>query len=227
MLTASLVAICACQPAPRATPRSTPAAAPEATPESVFLRGFESDAQGAAPAGFSAAQRGGPAGRWVVRPRSDAAEGRMVVVQEDADATDSRFALLIDDAFEATDLRLSVRCRPVSGTVDQAVGLVFRLRDADNYYLTRANALEGNVRLYRVKAGRREQIASWEGEISAGRWHELAVEAQGEHLSVSWDGQRVIETTDAIFRQPGRVGLWTKADSISEFDALAFERRDR
>lgn len=226
-LVLSLIAAGACHGSPPAGQGADTHPAPAALGASDTW-GFESDEPDGPPKGFTSALTGdGRPGRWVVRAGPDAAGGRQAVAQLDDDPTDGRFALLIADGHECADFKLSVRGRPLSGEVDQVVGLVFRLRDADNYYLTRANALEGNVRLYRVKAGRREQIASWNGEITAGQWHTLAVEAQDEHLSVSWDGSRVIDTSDAIFRQPGRVGLWTKADSISEFDEVALECRDR
>jgi hypothetical protein len=123
------------------------------------------------------------------------------------------------------DVDVRVRCKPVSGKVDEACGLVFRLRDADNYYLTRANALENNVRLYFVKGGRREQIASYSGKVTAGTWHELRATAVGDHLEVSWDGSKVVDHHDQTFPDAGSVGVWTKADSVTYFDDLSIQAR--
>jgi hypothetical protein len=186
---------------------------------------FEADAAGAPPAGFHFERTGGgPPGRWVVRAEGDAPTGRNVLAQTDADRTDDRFPVAVADEPSVQDLALSVKCKPVSGHVDQACGLVFRYRDANNYYLTRANALEGNVRFYFVKDGRRKQLASWSGEVRSGVWHSLRVEARGDHFEIDWDGTRVIDSRDETFSDAGKVGLWTKADSVTYFDDLSVAR---
>jgi hypothetical protein len=119
------------------------------------------------------------------------------------------------------DLRVAVRCKPVSGNVDQACGIVLRYRDENNYYVARANALEDNVRLYHVVKGRRSQFAGWDSTIVPRAWHTLAVEARGDEFDVFWDDKRVIHAKDGTLKDAGRVGLWTKADSVSHFDALS------
>jgi hypothetical protein len=118
-----------------------------------------------------------------------------------------------------------VRCKAVSGTLDQACGVVFRYTDENNYYVARANALEDNIRFYYVKSGKRTQLASWSGRVSSGFWHELRVEAQGDRFSFFWDGQSVIEANDKTFPYSGKIGLWTKADSVTYFDNLSTEAR--
>jgi hypothetical protein len=105
----------------------------------------------AAPAGFSFGRTdGGRMGRWLVRAMADAPGGKNVLVQVDDDSTRDRYPVAVADEPILRDLRVSVRCKPLAGTVDRACGLVFRYRDANNYYVTRANALEDNVRLYYV-----------------------------------------------------------------------------
>jgi len=113
-----------------------------------------------------------------------------------------------------------VKCRPVSGRVDQGCGLVFRLKDPDNYYIARANALEDNVRLYHVVKGSRRQFAGWNGKVSSGTWHDLAVEVVGDHFQVFYDGKKVIDAHDKTFAEAGKFGVWTKADSLIHFDDL-------
>ena len=182
---------------------------------------FESDKPGAPPAGFSFARTGqGRDGTWLVRAEPDAPSGAHVLAQGDGDATDHRFPIAVADAPLLRDLDLQVRCKPVSGTVDRACGMVFRYRDANNYYVTRANALEGNVRLYFVKEGQRQQIASFSGKVTAGAWHDYRVVAEGDHFEIYWDGTRVIDHHDATFGDAGKLGLWTKADSVTYFDNL-------
>ncbi len=185
---------------------------------------FETDRVGESPASFSFARTGsGRTGRWIVQEEKGAPSGTHVLAQVDADATDYRFPVAAADEPVLRDLKLSVRCKIITGQVDQAAGLVFRYQDENNYYVTRANALEGNVRLYKVSNGRRQQFADWNGSVTAGIWHEYRVEARGDHFEVFWDGQKVISVDDNTFSKAGRVGVWTKADSVTHFDDLSVE----
>ncbi|MBI5536490.1 MAG: DUF1080 domain-containing protein [Deltaproteobacteria bacterium] len=121
------------------------------------------------------------------------------------------------------DVRVSVRCKMVSGKVDQACGLVARYRDESNYYVTRANALEDNVRLYVVKDGKRKQLESWSGKVPQNAWHACRFEIRGDHLEVWWNGQKLLDHHDSTFAESGRAGVWTKADSVTYFDDLRIE----
>jgi len=159
----------------------------------------------------------------VVISDKGAPSGAHVLAQMDADPTDYRFPVAVATVPRVQDLRLSARCKSVSGQVDQAAGLVFRYQDENNYYVTRANALEGNVRLYKVVNGRRQQFAGWNGPVTAGIWHEYRVEARGDHFEVFWDGQKVISADDKTLPKAGLVGVWTKADSVTHFDDLKVE----
>lgn len=183
--------------------------------------GFQADREGAPPAGFRFARTGGGApGRWVVQLDPTAPAGDHVLVQTDPDPTGHRFPVAVVEGFSARDVRAEVRCKPIAGSGDRACGVVVRYLDADDYYLARANALEDNVRLYRVVGGRREQLASWSGPVASGAWHALSLEARGDRLRVSWEGKPILEETDRTFPGPGAIGLWTKADSVTSFDAL-------
>jgi len=176
------------------------------------------------PAGFSFARTGsGRQGSWIIKADEVAPRGPRVLAQVDSDPTNNRFPLAIADQPVIRDLRLSVRCKPVSGKVDQACGVVFRYRDENNYYLARANALEDNVRFYHVSAGKRQQIAGWDGRVTGGMWHELRITAAGDRFGVFWDNNKVIESRDSTFSEAGKIGLWTKADSITYFDELIIE----
>jgi hypothetical protein len=183
---------------------------------------FDADREGAPPAGFSFAKTGGGApGRWVVRAESDAPSAPNVLAQMDPDATDMRFPIAVVEKLSLRDLKLTARCKMISGRVDQACGLVFRYRDENNYYITRANTLENNIRLYYVKDGKRRQIASYSGPVTPKAWHEYAVEVKGDHLQVLWDGKKVLDHHDGTFTDAGKVGFWTKADSVTYFDDLS------
>ena len=181
---------------------------------------------GQPPAGFSFGRTGGGrVGHWVVQSAPDAPSPPNVLAQVDSDRTDYRFPVAAAPSPTFTDGSVAVKCKPVSGYVDRACGLVFRYQDENNYYLTRANALEDNVRFYYVKNGRRIQLANWSGKVTAGVWHELRVEFQGDHVEVYWDSTKRIDAHDRTFSGPGRVGVWTKADSYTLFDDLAAQPR--
>ncbi len=182
---------------------------------------FQRDTVSSPPAGFSFGRTGqGREGKWVVLTDASAPAGDHVLAQTDMDGTDYRFPVAVADAPEVKDLRLEVRCKPVSGKVDEACGLVFRFKDPGNYYVARANALEDNVNLYHVVDGRRREIKGWSGKVTPNTWHSLAIEARGDRLQVFWEGKPIIDARDDTFRDAGKVGLWTKADSVTYFDAL-------
>lgn len=183
---------------------------------------FQGDEVDKAPAGFSFGKTGqGRPGRWIVLADPSAPAGDHVLAQVDTDDTDYRFPIAVADAPVLKDLRLDVRCKQVSGKTDQACGLVFRYQDEDNYYVARANALEDNVRLYHVVKGRRRQLAGWDGKVARQTWHSLAVEARGDRFQVFFDGKPIIDAKDDSFQGAGKVGVWTKADSVTCFDALS------
>jgi hypothetical protein len=163
--------------------------------------------------------KGGPV-RWELLQDASAPNGPTVFAETSGDRTDYRFPLAILKGFEAKDVEVKVRFKPVSGKVDQAAGLVVRLQDQDNYYIARANALEDNVRLYKVVDGTRRQFAGTNVKVPVGKWQELGLKAEGDRLTVSLDDKELFSATDRTFAEAGRVGLWTKADSLTHFDDL-------
>jgi hypothetical protein len=186
---------------------------------------FETAKIEAPPPGFTAELTGkGKPVRWVVLEDASAPAGPKVLAETSGDSTSNRFPLAILDGFEAKDVEVSVRFKPVAGEVDQAAGLMIRVQDADNYYIARANALEDNVRLYRVVDGHRQQFAGVDVPVPNGRWQTLALRVEGERFAVALDGRELFQATDQTFSQAGRVGLWTKADSLTHFDDLIVQR---
>ena len=119
------------------------------------------------------------------------------------------------------NLRAEIRFKAVGGKVDRAGGIAVRVEDPDNYYIARANALENNVRFYRVVAGRRQQLGTADIRVTSGEWHTLVLEAQGQRFSVTYNGAALFEVTDDTFTEAGGVALWTKADSVTRFDMMA------
>lgn len=194
--------------------------------ESVTLD-FDATAVGELPAGFATALTGGggPA-VWRVVEDASAPSGGKVLAQTSTDKTSARFPLCIYGGLSATDVEVSVRFKPVSGTVDQAAGLVARYRDKNNYYIVRANALEQNVRLYKVERGKRTQFAGADVQVPAKVWQTLAWEVKGTHFRVFLNDTLLFEADDRTFSGAGKVGLWTKADSVTSFDDLTIRPAD-
>jgi hypothetical protein len=175
---------------------------------------------GAPPADFEFARTGqGKAGLWRVVPDATASGGR-TIEQSDADRTDYRFPLAIHQSFSAKNVDASVRFKAVAGTVDQAAGIVVRLIDPDNYYVARANAMEDNVRFYRVVKGRRQELKGTNLRVSPNEWHTLGLKADGENFTIQFDGKPLFTTTDKTFEGAGKFALWTKADSITRFEQI-------
>jgi uncharacterized protein YneR len=119
---------------------------------------------------------------------------------------------------------VTVRFKPVAGKVDRAAGIAIRLTDPDNYYIARANALEDNVRFYRVVKGDRRQIQGVSLKIPSDIWQVLGLRAEGDKFTVMLNGKELFTSTDRTFTGPGRVALWTKADSVTHFDQMVISR---
>jgi hypothetical protein len=210
---------------------NTRASSPELPPMSqvtgtTITYNYDKDTPGGSPAKFHEARTGqGSEGKWVVIADPTAPSKPNVVAQTSTDKTDYRFPLLISDEVSFKDLELSVKFKAVTGEVDRAAGLVFRLQDANNYYIVRANALEDNYRLYHVIKGSRQQFAGANFKVTSGEWHELKVECMGSRIICYYDGQKKIEATDDTFKESGKIGLWSKADSVTYFDDLVVKAR--
>ena len=178
---------------------------------------------GAAPTDFEFARtgKGGPA-QWTVTSDASAAAG-LAIEQTSADRTDYRFPLAIYQPVLASNVDVTVRFKAVAGKVDQAGGIAVRLSDPDNYYVVRANALEDNVRLYKVVGGQRRQFAGANIKVPTGAWQELRLSARGGRFEVFLEGKSLYSANDTTFTAAGRVALWTKADSVTHFDDLRIQ----
>jgi 3-keto-disaccharide hydrolase len=154
-------------------------------------------------------------GQWTVEDMPGAPSGKKVLVQR---ATRNDFNVIVAPAGPYTDVDVSMKFKPISGREDASGGVVFRFADG-KYYVVRANALEDNFRLYTYDRGRR-QIASASVKVpTLGQWHAVRLVAVGDHIQAWLDGKLLLDHRDARFKT-GRVGLWTKADSVTAFDGL-------
>jgi hypothetical protein len=176
---------------------------------------------GRLPGGYlTAVTNDGQGGKWEIID----ANGTKVLAQTNTDDTDDRFPLCVYDMVSIKNVEVSTDFMAVAGKVDQAAGLVARYKDKKNYYLARANALEDNVRLYKVEYGKRKQIGGVTLKVTSGAWHNLKLEIKGTVLKVFFDGKSIIDANDATFQNAGMVGFWTKADSVTYFKNLKIEK---
>jgi len=175
---------------------------------------------GSAPKGFLPSLTGdGEAVIWSLEA-DPSAEGACVLVEKSADPTEYRFPHCVWQGLDARDVLVKVRFKPIAGKVDQAGGLVVRWKDENSYYVARANALENNVRFYKVVNGKRRQLEGRDLEVKSGVWHELAVRAAGPRFEISFNGDLIFAAEDAGLTDAGKVGVWTKSDSQTAFVAL-------
>ena len=179
---------------------------------------FDDLKTGAPPPGWTATKTGKGDARWEV-VADGSAPSKPNVLKQSGEAT---YPVCIKDDTRLRDGFVEVQFKPVSGKVDQAGGVIWRCQDADNYYIARANALEDNVTIYHTIKGKRVSFKNVETKVVSGVWHALRVEFAGNKFAVIFDGKKVIEATDDTFSDAGKVGLWTKADSVTLFDEFTY-----
>src|SRR5439155_11999130 len=175
---------------------------------------FDDLKTGAPPTGWISTRTGKGEAKWAI-VADDSAPSRPNVLKQSGEAT---YPVCIKDHTSLKDGFVEVKFKPVSGKEDQAGGVIWRCKDADNYYIARANALEDNVTIYHTIKGRRSEKKRTEMKVSSHEWHTLRVDFQGNHFTVTFDGKKAIEWDDETFKDAGKVGVWTKADSVTLFD---------
>lgn len=155
------------------------------------------------------------AGKWAVEDMPGAPSGSKVLVQR---AVKNQFNVILTPLGPYSDIDVSMKFKPISGKEDASGGIVFRFSQG-RYYVVRANALEDNVRLYFYDRDRRQIATSNVKAPPLGEWHTLRVVAVEDRMQAWLNGQLCLEHRDTRLKS-GRVGLWTKADSVTAFDDL-------
>jgi len=187
---------------------------------------FDDAKAGAPPAGWTATKTGSGSAKWTIE-KDDSAPSKPHVLKQGGEAA---YPLCIHNGAALKDGFVEVKFKPISGEEDQAAGLIWRVKDADNYYVCRANALEGNVVLYKTVEGKRSSLDivgrkggyGVKAPVPKGEWSTLRVEFSGEKMTVKLNGKQLFEVEDAIFTGAGKVGVWTKADSVTLFDDFSY-----
>jgi hypothetical protein len=174
---------------------------------------FEDDSPGAAPRGFSPA-----VGKWTI-----VVTGEGKVLEQSAKNANPIFNLALVDDTHAKDVDISVKLKALEGELDRGGGLVWRAKDAKNYYLARFNHKEDNFRVYKVVNGVRSQPFQNANVKHHDGWTVVRVTMKGDHIECYLDGMKYLDVHDSTFPDAGKIGVWSKSDAQSQFDDLTLQ----
>src|SRR5216684_3715215 len=179
---------------------------------------FDNLKTGAPPPGWTATKTGSGTAKWTIE-QDDSAPSKPNVLKQSGQAT---YPVCIKDDTNLKDGFVEVKFKPISGKEDQAGGLIWRAKDSNNYYIARANALEDNVTIYHTITGRRIEKKRTNMKVASNQWHTLRVDFQDNRFTVTLDGKKAIDWDNNTFKDAGKVGVWTKADSVTLFDDFTY-----
>jgi hypothetical protein len=187
---------------------------------------FDGTRIGATPEGWTATLTGKGDPKWTVE-NDETAPSKLNVIKQSGRAT---YPLLLKNDTNIRDGFIEVKFKAIAGSQDRAAGVVWRAKDANNYYIVRANALEDNFVLYKTVNGVRSalDIVGRKGgygvsvPVPANTWHTLRIDFKANRFKASFNGNQLFEVEDSTFTDAGMVGLWTKADSVTLFDQMTY-----
>jgi len=182
---------------------------------------FDDAKAGAPPPGWKSAVTGSGNAKWSVEQDTSAPSKPNVLKQSGV----GTFPICIYESANLKDGFVEVKFKPISGREDQAGGVIWRAKDSNNYYIARANALEDNVTIYHTIKGKRTEKKRADVKVASNEWHTLRVDFRGNQFTLTLDGKKAIEWTDDTFKDAGKVGVWTKADSVTLFDDFTYGRK--
>ena len=174
---------------------------------------FDADKVGQIAKGFTC-----DAGKWEV-VADETAPSKPNVLAQLAKSSGPTFNMTLVKDTNYKDVDITVKMKAIAGSTDQGGGIVWRAKDARNYYVARFNPLEDNYNLYHVVNGRRSDIKGSKAKFTPG-WHTLRVTMTGDQIQCYLDGQKHLDAKDSTFKEAGKIGLWSKADAQSHFDDL-------
>jgi len=179
---------------------------------------FEKDKVGTHPAGWISGVTGDGSHIWTVE-EDDTSFGKRHVLKQSGIA---KFPWCVKQDSNLSDGFVEVKFKPLSGNKDQAGGVIWHWKDGNNYYVARANALENNVSLYYTQDGNRITIQYVEAPVAKNQWHTLRATFEDRRIQISFNGITYIDVEDEHITGTGKIGLWTKADSVTEFDSFRY-----
>lgn len=191
---------------------------------------FDETPAGQLPKGFRSVLGGrGQPGEWKmvldegspllspISPKAPQTNQRAVLGQVSRDRTDERFPLLIFDEENLGDFTFTTRFKLVDGQAEQMAGIAFRIQDERNYYYVRASALGNSFYFFKIVDGVRSAPIGAKVEILKGVWHEMSVECKGHEIRALLNGRDLIPALGDKSFKSGKIGFWTKSDSVSYF----------
>lgn len=179
---------------------------------------FDGTKPGEVPGGWTATKTGQGEPKWTVVAENSAPSKPNALRQ----SGEADYPVAFKNDTNLKDGFVEVKFKLVSGKEDQAGGVVWRVKDSDNYYIARANALEDNVRIYHFVKGKRTQFKGVSTKVAPGQWHTLRVNFSGNRFTVLFNGKELFTAEDDTFKDAGKVGVWTKADSVTLFDEFTY-----
>lgn len=189
---------------------------------SETVRTFDDEPPGRPPAGFSfRVTRDASPAKWLLQ--RDGTNGFLAHVGDPS--ARARFSLAILDDTAAGAEWVSVRAR-MAGP-DGTLGVLWRVQDADNYYLAKLDLSRQDIGLYRVVRGNRVRIEGEDDlELDPNAWHTLKVVQDGDSLRVYIGGIRVLRARDRTFGTSGAAGVWCTGDAVAHFDDVKIGREN-
>lgn len=201
---------------------------------------FRNEPVGQTPKGFVPKLAGsGSPGEWKIveddvpsllaplSPNAPKRGGRGVLAQVSQDATDERFPMLAYEGETFGDFTLSTKFKLVSGKAEQMAGIAFRIQDENNYYYIRASGLGNTFYFFKIVNGVRSAPIGNKIEIPRGVWHDLTIECKGTGIRASLNGRPAIPPLDDKSFTSGKIGFWTKSDSVSYFSDTIIQYKPR
>lgn len=189
---------------------------------------FEHFPTGEVPGDFTPFLGGsGKESEWQIKAEPSAVSGTKVLAQTSYDQVDYRFPMLVYNDVIAKNVRVVVQFKTLSGKIDQAAGVIVRFQDPEHFYVVRVNALEDTVQLYRVVKGVHEVVTSKNVQVESENWHTLDVMIDDAHVTTFFDEQQLFDVRDDTFATAGKIGFFTKSDSVTLFDSLQVTVLDR
>jgi len=186
---------------------------------------FENEHMGGIPKNWKVAETDskGKTATWEIVTNDSTHDNLKAIAVTVSENRKHTFNLLIATETKFKDLEIEVEVKPVGGNEDEGGGPMWRVMDADNYYVARWNPMEDNFRVYFVKDGQRKQLGSATFAIEDNDWHKIRIVHKGQKIVAEFDGKKLIELEDDTFQDAGMIGLWTKADATTAFDNLTVE----
>ncbi len=161
-----------------------------------------------------------PSAAWSVQKNDDAPLGPGVLQLTETNHTvRGVFNICWTNEVQFLEGEIAVFLRARSGKIDQGGGIIWRVQDRNNYYISRYNPLEKNVSIYYVRGGKRVTLAySGTLDLSDG-WHVFRIRHQADTIRAYIDGEMMLRANSGEYiKKTGGVGLWTKADAATSFD---------